>query len=100
MERPFIERRKALIQRDNLSKEEVVSYDIAHVSGSYKEKIKSKKVIKINNNQTKEELIDQTEKIYNDNFVPIRKRYKVEDIDSNVHSENKIRTSIREQGGR
>lgn len=73
--RPFIQRQKSLIERDALSKEEVVAYDIAHVSGNYTDKCKN--VIKIVNKGSKYELAAKAEKIYEMNFTTIRNKYRV-----------------------
>lgn len=63
IERPFRERKRSLIERDGLSKEEVVACDIAHYTGNYKELTHSPKVIKITNNGNKEELEKVAEQI-------------------------------------
>lgn len=77
IERPFIERRNALKERDKLSKEEVVAYDIAHLTGNYKEMTHKKNTIKIINNKNKEDLLKKTEKLYCNNFTTLRNKYKV-----------------------
>lgn len=83
IQRPFIQRQKALIERDELTKEEVVAYDVAHVSGNYKDKYKGKNVIKIINNGSKDDLAAKAEKIYEMNFTTIREKYRVKNKNEN-----------------
>ena len=51
MERPFIDRRQSIRERDDLSKEEVVACDIAHYKGNYKNLLNNEHIIKIQNNK-------------------------------------------------
>lgn len=80
VERPFIDRRKALEDRDELSKEEVVSCDVADVSGNYKDIVKGNNTIKIINNKSKQELSKMVDLIYQRYFSNIKDRYKVENL--------------------
>lgn len=93
MERPYLKRKNSLIERDHISKEEVVIYDMAHTSGSHQEKNKNKNIIRINNNKGKEELLAEVEKIYNFNFAPLRKRYRVycQEADGRCERTKKVR---------
>lgn len=80
VERPFIDRRKALENRDELSKEEVVSYDVAHVTGNYKDIVKGNNTIKIINNKSKQELSKMVDLIYQRHFSNIKDKYKVKNL--------------------
>ena len=80
VERPFIDRRKALEDRDELSKKEVVSYDVAHVTGNYKDIVKGNNTIKIINNKSKQELSKMVDLIYQRYFFNIKDKYKVKNL--------------------
>ena len=76
MERPFIDRRQSIIERDDLSKEEVVACDIAHYKGNYKSLLNNEHTIKIQNNKTKEELTRLAEEVYQKHFSTMKERYR------------------------
>lgn len=78
MERPYVSRISSLMERDQMTKQELVAYDIAHTSGNYKQKFKNKNVIKIDNDKGQEDLIAEANRIYTYNFAPLRKRYRVD----------------------
>lgn len=85
IERPFIDRRISLMERDGLTKEEVVAYDIAHFTGNYKEISHNRKTIKIINNDSKENLNIIAEKIYKKHFVSFKNKYKVKNLKVRNH---------------
>lgn len=74
--RPFIERQEAVRQRDGLTKEEIVAADIAHFKENYKEIAKGIKIETISNNGTQEELNDIAQKVYEQQFIGFKDRYK------------------------
>lgn len=88
--RPYIERRKALKERDNLKKEELIAYDTAHFKRTYKEIIEGKNVRKIINNGSKEELEDIAEQIYEQYFIGFKERYKQKE----EHNKSSIERTI------
>ena len=75
MERPFTDRRDALIERDNLSKEDIVASNMAHHKGNYKE-INNNNLIEIVNNKSQEELYEIAIKIYEKYLAPYREKIK------------------------
>ena len=88
MERPYKDRKVSLIERDNLSKEELVAYDMAHSSGNYKDLTHSNKTIKITNNQNKESLKNTAQQIYQEYFSTFQDKYKFaipEVVNGNTH---------------
>lgn len=64
LERAYSNRREALIQRDGISKEEIMAYDLAHYRGNYKEIKGDIRVIKIENDGDKTKLKQKARKIY------------------------------------
>lgn len=76
LERPYALRKEALQQRDNLTKDEIVTYDSAHFYGNYKEIIKTKNVEKVFNTGSKEDLKEKAENIYKKYFISMKERYK------------------------
>jgi len=75
--RPFLERKAAIKERDDLTKKEIVAVDVAHHKKNYKEISKNKKIQYINNNGTQEELSKIVDEIYNEQLdVSIREKYK------------------------
>lgn len=85
MERPYIDRRYALMEREKLTKAEIVAYDIAHYTGNYKDTTFNRKTIKIKNNNTKEELSNLAEYLYQEKFSDFKSKYTVKNIKANVH---------------
>ena len=90
MERPFIDRREAVEQRDEISKEEVVAYDVAHQKGNYKSHIKNKHTIKIQKNKSKEELVRIAEEIYQKHFSTMQERYREDNFSKEQETEQKV----------
>lgn len=64
MQRPYKERRNAVIERDGISKKEVVSYDVAHTKNNYRDDIYKVKVVKIDNKSDMQDLRKKAEKFY------------------------------------
>jgi len=76
VERPYAERKEAAMQRDNLTKEEMVAADTAHFKGNYKEISERINVIKINNNGSQDELWQLAKQIYIEHFANFKDIYK------------------------
>lgn len=89
--RPYVERKKALQQRDNLNKKELIAYDIAHFKGNYKEIIEEKHVKEIINNGSKGELEKLAEQVYEQYFIGFKERYKQKE---NASDNNQIERTI------
>lgn len=64
LERAYTNRREALIQRDGISKEEIMAYDLAHYRGNYKEIKGDIRVTKIENDGDKTKLKRKAREIY------------------------------------
>ncbi len=64
LERAYSNRREALIQRDGISKEEIMAYDLAHYRGNYKEIKGDIRVTKIENDGDKIKLKQKAREIY------------------------------------
>ena len=64
MKRPYTARKNSLMERDKISKEEVVSYDMAHFSGNYKELTHNNKTIEITNKGDENDLLDLSKHFY------------------------------------
>lgn len=90
MERPFVSRINSLMEREQMSKQEIVAYDIAHTSGNYKQKYKN--VIKIDNDKGQEDLIVEADRIYTYNFAPLRKRCRVNNYGMSQNNSPKEKT--------
>lgn len=78
VERPYVDRRKAVADRDGLTKEEVVAYDMAHYTGNYREIMNQPKVVKINNCGDEQELENSVETVYSKYFASIKEKMRVE----------------------
>jgi len=74
--RPYIDRQQAIKERDNLTKKEIVASDIAHYKENYKEIKVGKNVEVINNTGTQEELSDKVQKIYEQQLINFKDKYK------------------------
>ena len=76
MTRPYIDRKMAVMERDGVTKEEMVAYDVAHHTGNYRDS-KNVNTIKICNNGGKEELQAISQQIYEKHLIPFKTKYKV-----------------------
>lgn len=80
IQRPYIKRCMALIERDELSKEEIVLYDRANDRGNHEKISKSKKTTIIANKRNKEDLEKTAEQLYRKKFKKakgtMQERYK------------------------
>ena len=76
--RPYAQRKEAIIKRDDLTLEEAVAADFADFKGSYKEISQKSNTIKIVNNGTEEQLRKKAQEIYKQHFMNFRKRYEEE----------------------
>ncbi len=68
MERPYVERCTSLLERDSVSKEELVLYDVANRKGKHDKIGKKRKVTVISNKTDKEDLEKTAELIYREKF--------------------------------
>lgn len=75
IERPFRERKEALVIRDGISKEEIAAYDIAHYKGNYKEIRGDKRVKTIRNNGDRRELEEKAKEIYQEIMTSPRESF-------------------------
>ena len=89
IDRPYAQRKKAIIKRDAFTLEEAVAVDVADFKGNYKEISQRRNTIKIINNGTEEELRQKAEEIYKQYFMNFRNRYKEEPKDNNKRKETK-----------
>jgi len=80
IERPYIERKEAIIKRDKSTKEDVVAADTAHYKRNYKEISKRRNIEKIQNNGTKEDLQIVVNQIYEKEYITFKDKYKQKDI--------------------
>ena len=76
VQRPYKSRILALGKRDQITREEIVAYDIAHHKGNYKEIAKGNNLIIIKNDGTEEELRQKVEQIYKEYFVPDKTKFR------------------------
>lgn len=90
--RPYTERVQAIRKRDDLTKKEIVATDIAHHKENYKEIQVGNNVEIINNNGTQEELSHTVQKIYEQQFINFKNKYR-ENIPGKP-IENSTRTNI------
>lgn len=85
MERPFVQRSNSVIERDKVTKEEVVIGDLGLRTGNYRKFLRSAKLVKINNNLTKAELRERCEQLYKERISKGEKtpenKWKVEGIE-------------------
>lgn len=72
LERAYTNRREALIQRDGISKEEIMAYDLAHYRGNYKEIKDDDRVTKIENDGDKNKLKQKARQIYEETMLTDR----------------------------
>lgn len=63
-----------LQQRDEITKEEIVAYDMAHFTGNYKEIKDDKRVIKIQNNSNEEALRKKAREVYLEKMLSEREK--------------------------
>ena len=80
IERPYTKRCLSLMERDELSKEEIVLYDMANYKGNHKGICKNKKTTVISNKRNKEDLEKIAEQIYREKLKKsgdtVKERYK------------------------
>ena len=74
VERTYVNRRKSLQQRDEITKEEIVAYDMAHFTGNYKEIKDDKRLIKIQNNSDEKSLREKAREVYLENMLSEREK--------------------------
>ena len=72
LERAYTNRREALIQRDGITKEEIMAYDLAHYRGNYKEIKDDDRVTKIENDGDKNKLKQKARQIYEETMLTDR----------------------------
>ena len=87
--RPYVQRKEAIIKRDALTLEEAVATDYADFKGNYKEISQKRKAIKIINNGTEEELRQKAQETYKQYFINFKDRYKVEPKCNSIRKETK-----------
>ena len=92
LERNYIERKNALQKRDEITKEEIVAYDMAHFTGNYKEIKDDKRVTKIQNSGDKEKLRKKAREIYLEKMLSPREKMLKE---NKVDKLEKIRVASR-----
>ena len=85
LKRPYVDRKKALMERDGLSKKEIVRRDITNHRANRKKDLYKNRTIKIVNNNDKEELSKFADKIYEKHFASLKSKYKVNDIKPNKY---------------
>ena len=61
-------------QRDEITKEEIVAYDMAHFTGNYKEIKDDKRIIKIQNNSDEKSLREKAREVYLENMLSEREK--------------------------
>ena len=84
IERPFIDRRLAVMERDGVSKKDAVTSDIVHTSKNYRDFLHRVNLIKIYNTKGKEELQEESEQIYRKYLAPFKDRYRVKDANEKM----------------
>ena len=94
VERTYVDRRKSLQQRDEITKEEIVAYDMAHFTGNYKEIKDDKRIIKIKNGSDEETLRKKAREVYLENMLSKREKMLKE---NKVVKLEKVRVSSKEQ---
>ena len=94
VERTYVDRKKSLQQRDEISKEEIVAYDMAHFTGNYKEMKDDKRIIKIKNDSDEETLRKKAREVYLENMLSKREKMLKE---NKVVKLEKVRVSSKEQ---
>lgn len=97
LERAYTNRREALIQRDGISKEEIMAYDLAHYRGNYKEIKGDIRVTKIENDGDKEKLKQKARKVYEETLLSDREsmlkktKVKVGNRSITISRENRLK---------
>lgn len=97
--RPYVDRQKAIKERDNLTKKEIVAYDTAHHKETYKEIKVGKNVEVIENNGTQAELSKIVQKIYEQQFINFKDKYK-ENVSDKAIRNIKTNTAKRTKQGK
>ena len=80
LKRAYKDRKQAIMNRDGITKREVVAYDIAHNKGSYKEIKDDMRVEVIENDGNAEKLRKIAEEIYNKDLIAKREKMLKENI--------------------
>ena len=94
VERTYLDRRKSLQQRDEITKEEIVAYDMGHFTGNYKEIKDDKRIIKIQNNGDEKSLREKAREVYLENMLSDREKMLRE---NKVIQLEKVRVASKEQ---
>ena len=94
VERTYVDRKNSLQQRDDITKEEIVAYDMAHFTGNYKEIKDDKRIIKIKNDSDEETLRKKAREVYLENMLSKREKMLKE---NKVVKLEKVRVSSKEQ---
>lgn len=94
VERTYVDRKNSLQQRDDITKEEIVAYDMAHFTGNYKEIKDDKRIIKIKNDSDEETLRKKAREVYLENMLSKREKMLRE---NKVVKLEKVRVSSKEQ---
>lgn len=74
LERAYTDRREALIERDGITKEEIMAYDLAHYRGNYREIKDDRRVSKIQNDGDKEKLKQKARQVYEETMLSSREK--------------------------
>lgn len=72
LERAFVNRREALMQRDGISKTEIMAYDLAHHRENYREIKDDRRAEKIENDGNKDRLKQKAREIYEQTMMSDR----------------------------
>ena len=94
VERTYVDRRKSLQQRNEITKEKIITYDMAHFTGNYKEIKDDKRIIKIQNNGDEKSLREKAREVYLENMLSDREKMLRE---NKVIQLEKVRVASKEQ---